>query len=308
MRVVMVAPAVGAPVVIGLDVGGTKILSGLVDRDGNVLAEHEVPSPGGSETEVLRALDEAVEAHFDERVAAIGYGIPANLERGTGRILNAMNLSLDDVDLVARSRERFGLPVGIENDGGAATLAEWRRGAGRGTQNLVMLTLGTGVGGGIVLDGRLFRGWAELGHIVVQEGGAECTCGGRGHLEVLASGNAGDRAARELYGPEADAHTLTERARSGDDAGREALARIGHSLGAAIGSLANVFDPELTVVGGGFGAAAGDLVLEPAREGARREAVSPADGTLRIVAAELGSEAGLVGAGLVAFEALDGVR
>ena len=297
-----------APLVIGLDVGGTKILSGLVDRDGNVLAEREVPSPGASEEDVLAALDEAVEALLDDRVAAIGYGIPANLERGTGRVLNAMNLPLDDVELVARARTRFGLPAGIENDGSAATLAEWRRGAGRGANDLVMLTLGTGVGGGVIVDGRLFRGWAELGHVVVQEDGAECTCGGRGHLEVLASGHAGDRAARALYGPDADAHALIAHAKGGDDAAREALARIGRSLGAAIGSLVNIFDPELTVVGGGFGAAAGDLVLEPAREVARREAVSPADRTLRIVPAELGSEAGLVGAGLVAFEALDGAR
>jgi glucokinase len=169
-----------APVAIGLDVGGTKILSGLVARDGSVLAEHEAPSPDGSEEGVLAALDEAVEALLDERVAAIGYGIPANLERGTGRILRSMNLPLDDVDLVSRSRERFGLPAGIENDGSAATLAEWRRGVGDGTQNLVMLTLGTGVGGGIVIDGRLFRGWAELGHLVVQEGGPTARAGDAG--------------------------------------------------------------------------------------------------------------------------------
>jgi glucokinase len=297
-----------APVAIGLDVGGTKILSGLVDRDGSILAEHEVPSPDGSEEGVLAALDSAVDALLDERVAAIGYGIPANLERGTGRILRAMNLPLDDVDLAARSRERFGLPVGVENDASAATLAEWRRGAGRGTQNLVMLTLGTGVGGGIVIDGGLFRGWAELGHIVVQEGGELCTCGGHGHLEVLASGSAGDRMAQELWGADADAHALVDRAQAGDADAQAALARIGRSLGAAIASLVNVLDPELVVVGGGFGAAAGDLVLEPAREAARADAIFPANGALRIVAAELGSDAGLVGAGLVAFEALDGVR
>jgi glucokinase len=305
----MVAPAVEAPVVIGLDVGGTKILSGLVDREGNVLDEREVPSPDGSEEGVLAALDSAVESLLDDRVVAIGYGIPANLERETGRILRAVNLPLDDVDLVSRAKERFGLPVGIENDASAATLAEWRFGAGHGTQNLVMLTLGTGVGGGIVIDGRLFRGWAELGHIVVREGGDECTCGGRGHLEMLASGGtAGDRAAQELYESDADAHVLVERAKEGDGAAREALARIGESLGVAVGSLVNIFDPELTVVGGGFGAAAGEFVLEAAREAARREAVPPARAGVRIVAAELGSEAGLVGAGLVAFEAYDGIR
>ena len=300
----MVARAVAAPLVIGLDVGGTKILSGLVDRDGQVVAQHEIHSPGESQADVLAALDSAVEELLDDRVVAIGYGIPANLERGTGRILHATNLPLESVDLVSRSNERYGLPVGVENDANVAALAEWKRGAGRGSTNLVMLTLGTGVGGGIVLDGRLFRGWAELGHIVVQEGGPPCACGGSGHLEVLASGNAGDRAARDLYGPDADAHMLIEEAKAGDTGAREALARIGESLGAAIGSLVNIFDPDLTVIGGGFGAAAGELVLGPAREAARREAMPPADETLQVVPAELGAEAGLVGAALVGFEAL----
>lgn len=304
----MVAPAVEPPVVIGLDVGGTKIRSGLVDREGDVLAEREVPSPGTSEQEVLAALDAAVESLLSERVAAIGYGIPANIERGTGRVLWATNLPLTDVDLRRRSLERFGLPVGIENDASAAALAEWKLGAGKGRANLLMLTLGTGVGGGAVVDGRLFRGWVEIGHFVVQEGGRECTCGGHGHLEVLASGSAADVAARELYGEGADAYTLVGRAQEGDEPARDALARIGVTLGAAIGSLVNVFAPELVVVGGGFGAAAGSLVLDPARESARGESIYPANQRLEVVPAELGEEAGLVGAGLVGFEALDGVR
>ena len=304
----MVARAVASPLVIGLDVGGTKILAGLVDREGAVVAEHRVATPGESQEEALAAMDAAVEELLDDRVAAVGYGIPANLERGTGRILRATNMPLAGIDLVARSRERFGLPIGVENDGGVAALAEWKRGAGRRVSNLVMLTLGTGVGGGIVIDGRLFRGWAELGHVVVQEGGPPCPCGGRGHLEALASGQAADRVAQVLYGPDADAHELIRHARAGDEAARAALARIGASLGAAIGSLVNTFDPELVIVGGGFGLAAGDLVLGPAVEAARREAIPPADETLRVVTAELDEDAGLVGAGLVAFEALDGTR
>jgi len=304
----MVARAVAAPLVIGLDVGGTKILSGLVDRDGKIVARHEVHSPGELEADVLAALDAAVEELLDERVVAIGYGVPANLERGTGRILRATNLPLESVDLVTRSKERHGLPVGVENDANVAALAEWKLGAGRGCANLVMLTLGTGVGGGIVIDGHLFRGWAELGHVVVQEGGPLCACGGRGHLEVLASGHAGNRAARDLYGQEADAHVLIDKATCGDAEARAALARIGESLGAAIGSLVNIFDPDVTVVGGGFGTAAGELVLAPAREAARREALPPADETLKVVPAELGADSGLVGAGLVGFEALDGGR
>jgi glucokinase len=196
----------------------------------------------------------------------------------------------------------------VENDGGVAALAEWKRGAGRDASNLVMLTLGTGVGGGIVIDDRLFRGWAELGHVVVQENGPPCPCGGRGHLEALASGQAADGMARNLYGQDADAKVLVEHGRAGEEAAVDALARIGASLGAAIGSLVNTFDPELVVVGGGFGTDAGELVLEPARVAARREAIPPGDETLRVVPAELGAEAGLVGAGLVGFEALDGAR
>lgn len=297
-----------APLVIGLDVGATKILSGLVDREGNVLAEHRVATPGRSQKDALAAMDTAVEALLDDRVAAIGYGIPANLERGTSRVLQATNMLLAGIDLVARSSERFGLPVGVENDGNVAALAEWKRGAGRSASNLVMLTLGTGIGGGVVIDDRLFRGWAELGHIVIQENGPPCPCGGRGHIEALASGQAADGIARGLYGAEADARVLVERARAGESAALEALARIGASLGVAIGSLVNTFDPELFVIGGGFGLDARELVIGPALEAARREAMPPGDETLRIVLAELGAEAGLVGAGLVGFEALDGVR
>lgn len=304
----MVARAVAAPLVIGLDVGATKILSGLVDRDGHVLAEHRVATPGRSQEAALEAMDAAVEALLDDRVAAIGYGIPANLERGTSRILRATNMLLAGIDLVGRSRERFGLPVGVENDGNVAALAEWKRGAGRDASNLVMLTLGTGVGGGIVIEDRLFRGWAELGHIVVREGGPPCPCGGRGHLEALSSGQVADAVARDLYGPDADARSLVEAARAGEPRAVDALEGMGESLGAAIGSLVNTFDPELVVIGGGFGMDAGDLVLEPARRVARHEAMPPGDETLRIVPAQLGADAGLVGAGLVGFEALDGVR
>lgn len=297
-----------APLVIGLDVGGTKISSGLLDRDGNVVRRSELVSPGSSEEDVLAALDGAVEALLGDEIQAIGFGIPSNLERGTSRILRATNLPFDDFDLVGHASVRFGLPVGVENDANAAALGEWRLGAGRGTTTLVMLTLGTGVGGGFVLDNRLYRGWAEVGHIVVQADGPRCqgTCHGRGHLETLASGSAADRAAAELYGADVDGRVLVERAWEGDQDARACLSEMGGFLGAAIGSLANLFDPDLVVVGGGFGEAAGELLLAPAEERARREALSPADASLRVVPAELGADAGLVGAGLVAFEALDG--
>jgi glucokinase len=296
--------------VIGVDLGGTKILAGVVERDGTIVRTQEVPTPAASEQAVLDALDEVMLAVHEDGVAAVGYGVPCNLDRATGRALRATNLPLDDVDFVAHGRGRFGLPVGVENDANAAALAEWRLGAGRGVDNLVMLTLGTGVGGGLVLDGRLYRGWAELGHVVVDEGGAPCqgNCHGRGHVEAVASGEAAERAARELWGGDADAHRLVAAANEGHRDAVEALARIGTYLGAAIGSWVNMFDPELVVVGGGFGRAAGELVLGPAREAAAREAIEPADARIRIVESQLGKRGGLIGAGLVAFEALDGER
>jgi len=300
---------VATPLVIGVDVGGTKILAGILDRDGTVLRHAERESPE-TEDELVAALDGTIEGLLGDDVSAIGFGVPANLERGTDRVLRATNLQFDDFDLAGHARARFGLPVGIDNDGNATALAEWRLGAGRGLSNVLVLALGTGVGGGLVVDGRLYRGWVEIGHVVVQAGGPPCqgNCHGHGHLEALASGTAADAVARELYGPGADARVLVERARGGDERARARLAEIGNYLGAAIGSLANLFDPELVVVGGGFGEAAGELVLGRAQEAARREALAPADRSLRVVPAELGSEAGLVGAGLVGFEALDGLR
>jgi glucokinase len=294
--------------VIGVDVGGTKILSGVADREGNVLTRNLAESPGTSEQDVLDALDAAVEILLDERVGAIGFGVPSNLDRASGRILRATNLPLDDFDLAAHARARFGLPVGIENDANAAAFAEWELGAGKGLSTIVLLTLGTGVGGGIVLDGRPYRGWAEIGHMVVQAGGPPCqgNCHGRGHLEALVSGTAAERVARELWGPDADAQTLVGHARAGDEEALAQLDEMADLLGAAIGSLANLFDPDLVVVGGGFGEAVLDLVLDRTQEAARREALAPADRTLRIVPAKLGPDAGLVGAALVGFQAFDG--
>jgi glucokinase len=301
---------VASSLVIGVDVGGTKILSGLVDREGRIVRQYETETPAGSGAEVLVALESAVTALLDERVLAVGIGVPSHLRPGTGRILQATNLPLADLDLLEWAGDRLELPVGVENDANAAALAEWRLGAGRGTSTLVMLTLGTGVGGGVVLDGQLYRGWAEVGHIVVLADGPPCqgSCHGRGHLEALASGTAADAIAQELWGGDANAYVLVGRAEAGEETARARLAELGRFLGAGIGSLVNLFDPDLVVVGGGFGEAAGELVLGPAQEEARAQALSPADTSLRIVPAELGSEAGLVGAALVAFEALDGAR
>ena len=296
--------------VIGVDLGGTKILAGVVDRAGTVDRRRERPTPTGSEEELLAALVDAVEEQLDDDIAAIGFGIPSTIDQRSGKAVSSVNIPLADLDLRTWMRERFELPVGLDNDANAATLAEWSIGAGRGTQHMVMLTLGTGVGGGLILDGRLYRGAVgaagELGHMVVDLDGPPCqgSCTGRGHLESLASGHAATLAAQALFGPAVDAHRLVRLAQEGDASAIELLATFGHRLGAGIGSLVNIFNPEVVVIGGGF-SAAGDFILEPARKTLQREALHPARDLVRVVRAELGTAAGLVGAGLVAFEALD---
>jgi glucokinase len=201
--------------------------------------------------------------------------------------------------------ERFGVPCGVDNDANAAAIAEWQVGAGKGTRFMVMLTLGTGVGGGVILDGRPFRGSsgaaAELGHMVIEHDGRRCqgNCTGRGHIEAYATGGA----AASDYGH--DARELVARAVEGDERALEVLNGIARRLGSALGTLVNVFDPELIVIGGGFGEAADEFLLEPAREVMRREALPPGRERVQVVPAALGPAAGVVGAGFVAFEALD---
>ena len=162
-----------------------------------------------------------------------------------------------------------------------------------------MLTLGTGVGGGVVLNGELYRGWAELGHMVIVEDGEPCggACSGRGHVESYCAGVAADRVARRVLGPWATAHDLVKR-------NHVALDEIGAHLGAAIGSLVNIFNPEVVVIGGGFGVGAGDLLIRPARAVILREALAPAGQQVRLALAELGKDAGVIGASLIALEAL----
>ena len=295
--------------VIGVDLGGTKIAAGVVERDGTIGERCERPTPLESQEELLEALDGVVEGLGD--AAAIGFGIPSTIDQRTGRAISSVNIPLAHVDFRDRMKKRFGIPVAIDNDGNAAAIAEWAVGAGRGTSDLIGLVLGTGVGGGLILGGKPYRGSvgaaAELGHIVIVHDGPPCqgACTGRGHLEALCSGHAADKIARALLGADADAHRLVTRARGGDEAAREALAGIGRYLGSAIGSFVNVFNPELVVVGGGFGMAAGELLLGPAREIVAREALSPGREIVRVVPAELGPDAGLIGAGLVGFEALE---
>ena len=292
---------------IGVDVGATKILAAVVDDEGRIKHRRERLTDRETQPRLIEGLEAAVDELRDDSVAAVGFGLPSRIDHRAGRVDGSVNIPLEGIDLRDELARRFGIPVALENDGNAAALAEFAIGAGRDANTMVMLTLGTGVGGGVVVDGKLLRDGGELGHTVVEYDGVPCQgeCTGRGHLEGIASGTAATKRAQEAFGPAVDSHRLVRLAAEGDEQAVAILDGIGRRLGAAIGSFVNIFRPDVVVVGGGF-AAAGDFLLEPAEETMRREALPPARDRVRIVRAELGTAAGVVGAALVAFEALNG--
>jgi glucokinase len=304
-------PTVQASHAIGVDLGGTKILAGVVDRDGSIVRRHERATPQDSQEHVLAELEAAVAELMDDSVGAVGFGVPSPIDQAKGVVVRCVNVPLEDAPLRDRMQERFGVPVGLDNDANAAAHGEWRAGAGRGEDDIVMLTLGTGVGGGVISGGRPFRGrngaGAELGHVVIVHDGRPCqgACTGRGHLETYASGSAATAAAREAFGPSADAHRLVRLANEGDAQAKELLEDVARHLGSGIGSFVNIFGPQLVILGGGFGVAAYDYLRGPAEEVMRREALEPMRSAVRLAKAELGTAAGLIGAGFVGFEALD---
>lgn len=284
--------------VVGVDLGGTKILAGVIE-DGHVLQTVEHATPTTSQDALLDGLALAVGELALDGVAAVGFGIPSRIDHRHGIALGSVNTPLRDVPFLEEMERRLGLPVAMENDATCAAYAEYAHGAGRGTTDFVMLTLGTGVGGGVVTGGALYRAWTELGHMVIVEDGEPCqgACSGRGHVEAYCSGTAANRLARDLLGADATARDLIEQR-------HPALATIGHHLGVAIGSLVNIFGAERFAIGGGFGVAAFDQLVPAARAAVLREALPTSGQDVQIEPAVLGAEAGLIGAGLVALEAL----
>ena len=304
-------PTVQAGHAIGVDLGGTKILAGVVARDGTVVRRHERATPQDSQEHVLAELEAAVAELLDDSVGGVGFGVPSPIDQERGVVVRCVNVPLENAPLRDRMHERFGIPVGLDNDANAAAVGEWRAGAGRGEDDVVMITLGTGVGGGVISGGKAFRGrngvGAELGHVVIVHDGRPCqgACSGHGHLEAYVSGTAATEAARESFGPAADAHRLVRLANEGDEHAKELLDEIAGYLGSGIGSFVNVFGPRIVILGGGFGVAAYDYLLGPAEEVVRREALEPMRSSVRLAKAELGTAAGLIGAAYVGFEALD---
>ena len=304
---------------IGVDLGGTKMLVGVLDGT-EVRYESREASTGQSEDELVELLVREVNEARDARpdVTAVGLGIPATIDHDAGVAIAAVNLPLTDVPIRDLVSERVGLPVFVDNDANVAALAEYLYGAAQGKPTTVMLTVGTGIGGGLILDGEVFRGatgaGAELGHTVIQADGPPCqgNCPNHGCVEALASGtalgreglavaeSAPDSALGKLLaaGEKVDGTAVTEAALAGDETAITVFDLIGGRLGVACTSFANIFQPDAIVVGGGV-MAAGDLLLDPARREVRERALTPMNET-PILAATQGNDAGMIGAAAMA--------
>ncbi|HEY1286589.1 MAG TPA: ROK family protein [Solirubrobacterales bacterium] len=313
---------------IGVDLGGTKMLVGVLEDGHQVAWESREKSTGQDEDALVdllvREVSEAVEAC--PGVGTLGLGIPATIEHDRGIAVSAVNLPIENLPIRDLAMERTGLPTYVDNDANVAALAEHLYGAARGAEDVVMLTIGTGIGGGLVLGGELYRGstgaGAELGHVVIETDGPRCqgNCPGRGCVETLASGTALGREGREAAernpdstlgrmaadGVQIDGKAVTEAALGGDRVAVDVFEKIGSRLGVALTSFANIFQPEVIVIGGGV-IAAGDLLLEPARRVVQERALRPMNAT-PIVAAELGQDAGMIGAAAMARIELERAR
>jgi glucokinase len=313
---------VSGQLAVGIDIGGTKVAGGLVDEQGAVVGRarrdtpHRSKSPGVVEDTIVEVVTELLEA-APAPVVGVGIGAAGFVAADRKTVAFAPHLSWRDEPLEPNLQRRVPVPISVDNDANAAAWAEWRFGAAQGESHVVMVNLGTGIGGALILDGAIMRGRfgiaGEFGHMQVVPGGQRCECGNKGCWEQYASGNALVREARTLMTANSPMATdlldrvdgdpgaltgpmITQAAREGDPTATELLTEIGQWLGLGIANLAAAFDPGVFVIGGGV-SAAGDLLLEPARTTFRRHLTGRGyRPEARIVAAALGNDAGLIGA------------
>jgi glucokinase len=314
----------GGLVLFGVDVGGTKVAVGRVDG-----AEVHERAQNPTDTSSTEALLDGVQSTIEEVAgqtgppAAVGIGLPSQVDFQSGTVVDSANVPLTGVPIRDQLAGRLGCPVFVDNDANCAALAESHLAEGGRVQHLVMLTLGTGVGGGVVIDGRIFRGatglGAELGHVVIQEDGPECPgrCPNRGCLEALCSGTALEREATRFARANPDSALGRVLANEGRVRGKEVVAGARHGdgdalglfaelarhLGAGMAGVINIFEPELLVIGGGL-SEAGDLFLAAAEREARSRALHALSERVTITLARGGSDAGVIGAGQLAAEEL----
>jgi glucokinase len=308
---------------IGVDVGGTKIAAGVVTPQGRILDEVRYPTPHSPETlieNIAKAIKEVRDGH---EVGGVCLAVPGLILASENKVIFSANLhAIEGIPLKDEIEPRIGLPLTIENDGNAAAWGEFRFGAGSEADHLVFLTLGTGIGGGVITHGVLMRGaqgsGGELGHVTIQATGPRCACGNHGCLEALASGSAIARRARELAIENPDSalgrlatrrqilgEDVTNLAREGDEVALSLLDETGRWLGVGLAAFVNIFNPEVVAVGGGA-MEAGELILEAARREVVLRARPPSRDRAEIQVATLGPKSGVLGAAALARDASSG--
>jgi glucokinase len=311
--------------ILGIDLGGTKIRTGLIDRDGTVLYSDYQPTLADEGPEVViqriiagveRVLAQADLGH--DGISAIGVGAPGPLDIPRGLLIEPPNLpGWCDVPLRDIVGARIGAPTYLENDANAAAIGEYLYGAGQGTRNMIYVTVSTGIGGGLILNGRIYHGVSggagEIGHMTILPYGPHCGCGNRGCLEALASGTAIAREGQEVIdrgipaaigsqGGQVSAKDVVDAMHSGDAYARQIVAQAMAYLGIGMANLVNLFNPERLVIGGGL-TALGDDMLIPVRRAIRLRAFPSASAQVAVALAQLGPEVGVIGAAGAAWMA-----
>ena len=303
---------------IGVDIGGTKIAAAVVTPEGKILSEVRYPTQAAPLNRLIETVAQAItEVKDGFEVGGVCVAVPGRILASENKVISAPNLhEIEDIRLDEEIGRRTGLMVTVENDANAAAWGEFRFGAGRGLQHMVSITLGTGVGGGIITHGMLLRGaqgaGGELGHVTIDPTGPRCGCGNYGCLEALASGTAIQRRAREVANERSTSalgrlaierqvlgEDVTRLAQEEDDASISVLEETGRWLGIGLAGFVNTFNPEVIAVGGGA-SRAGELILKPARKEVQLRASSPSRDLVEIKEATLGPESGVLGAAALA--------
>lgn len=300
---------------------------GLIDSELNIIDSFEQETDTSSQGALLSSIEKMVSkliAAAPSAVAAIGFGLPSMIDQPSGSAVMSVNIPLADFGFVDYMASRLGIPVFIDNDANVAALAETRAGAARGARQVIMITIGTGIGGGIIIDGDVYRGAtgsaAELGHMVIDVNGPKCpgACPNYGCFEAMASGTALTRLAAEAAaehpdsplgrataeGSQLDGALVLRLAKEGDEISRGVFGKLGYYLGLGITGLVNIFNPEYLVIGGGL-IRAGGLIMDPAIEVLKSRGLRPNRDIVQVVPAKFGPEAGLVGAGCLAHTEME---
>ena len=310
---------------LGIDLGGTNVAAAVVDGNGTILGKASLPTPRGVPAEQVadqmaaaaRAALEAAAMSLED-VASVGIGSPGAIEPESGTLKFWSNLNFHNVPLTALMEARLGKEIYLENDANAAALGEYAAGAGKGSQSMVLITLGTGVGGGAILNGKLYTGFnyagMELGHFVIEHGGRPCTCGRQGCFEAYCSATALIKRTRQAMEADRDSllwqlaggslegvngRTPFDAAAQGDAAAGKVIDEYVDYLGCGVASLVNIFQPEVLCIGGGP-SAQGETLMAPVRYILNREDYARNNlHRTRLVRATLGNDAGIIGAALL---------